>query len=131
MGAPHNTTTETVVGGKSIPKNTMVLFNFYNMHHNEKYWKNPEEFKPERWLNVDGTLKSEMEFSFIPFSAGTRSCIGEKMARMELFLIVTRILAKFEVLPDPDKPLPGFEGAIGITYIPKHKFNAVFRLRSH
>ena len=130
LGIPHNTTKETTLGGESIPKNTMVIFNVHRIHHDESVWENPDDFKPERWLNADGTLRPEKEFHFITFSTGTRSCIGEKMARIELFLMVTRILAKFEVSPDPDKPLPGLEGFCGLTYAPINDYNAVFKIRN-
>jgi len=129
LSIPHKTTTDTSLAGKNIPKNTMVILNLYSIHHNEDDWENPNEFKPERWLNVDGSLKPEKEFSFVPFSTGTRSCIGEKMARMELFLIVTRVLAKFEVLPDPDEPLPSLSGRYSITFEPE-EFKAVFKIRT-
>ena len=125
---PHKAICDTFLGGESIPKDTTVFFNLHQMHHNEKDWENPDEFKPERWLKADGTLKSEKEFSFAPFSTGTRSCIGEKMARIELFLMVTRIIAKFEVMPDLEEPLPNFEGC-GITCAPSSDFKAVFKIR--
>jgi len=130
LSIPHNTTVDTFLAGENIPKNTMVVFNIYNIHHNQNDWNNPNEFKPERWLNVDGSLRPEKEFSFVAFSSGTRSCIGEKMARMELFLILTRILAKFEVLPSPNEPLPDLEGTVGLAYSPKHRYKAVFKIRS-
>ena len=107
----------------------MVIFNLYRIHHNEKDWENPDEFKPERWLNADGTLKSEKEFNFAPFSAGTRSCIGEKMARIKMFLMVTRILAKFEVMRDPEEAMPSLDGIAGMTREPKEHYKAIFKPR--
>jgi len=129
LGVPHNTTTDTFIGGQAIPKNTMVIFNHYCFHHNEKDWESPFEFKPERWLNVDGRLRPEKEFNFVPFSIGTRSCIGEKLARIELFLMVTRILAKYEILPDPNEPFPSLEAITGMPRAPKHQYKAVFKPR--
>ena len=65
LAIPHKTTTDVKLEGKSIPKNTTVFFNLYKIHHNEKDWDSPDEFKPERWLNKDGTLRPEKELEHV------------------------------------------------------------------
>ena len=56
-----------------IPKGTVVLLNFFNLHHREDIWgKDAEEFKPERWERFD------RGWEFIPFGGGPRACIGRK-----------------------------------------------------
>lgn len=55
-----------------IPKGTLVKPVPVAVHRNPKYWDDPQEFRPERWLNKTSTIP----FSFIPFNAGPRNCIG-------------------------------------------------------
>ncbi|GIY91471.1 cytochrome P450 2J2 [Caerostris extrusa] len=65
----HCTVADTTVGGYDIPKGTIVIANFGNVHHDPRYWKEPEKFKPERFLSEDG--KSIVKSSnFMPFSLG-------------------------------------------------------------
>ncbi|CAH1400220.1 unnamed protein product [Nezara viridula] len=66
---------------------TFGIFN-YCIHRSEKYWNNPEEFIPERFASGNEIHP----FSFIPFSAGPRSCIGQKYAMMELKTIMSRVV---------------------------------------
>jgi cytochrome P450 len=64
--------------------------------HNPKYYKNPEKFDPERWNEKSSVVNSE-PYSFIPFSAGQKSCIGKYLALMESKLIVIGFLTNFEI----------------------------------
>ncbi|XP_006825011.1 cytochrome P450 1A5-like [Saccoglossus kowalevskii] len=91
---PHATTVDTSVGGYTIPKDTWVWCNLWNLHMSEKYWVEPEEFRPERFLNTDGNAISKPD-SFMPFSAGRRACMGETLAKNELFLIFTSLFQQY------------------------------------
>lgn len=51
--------------------------------------------------------------------AGRRGCIAEVMARMELFLYLTRLLQHFEFLPEDENALPSLEGVVSISYTPQ------------
>lgn len=62
------------------------------------------------------------------FSAGHRACLGEYLARSEIFLFVTILIRDFKILPESNVPLPDLEGIVGGTIIPM-QFNAVFELR--
>lgn len=73
----------------------------YGIHRDPRYFPNPLEFRPERFSpeNYDG----RKPFSFIPFSAGPRNCVGQKFASMEMLSTLSRILRNFELLPATPK----------------------------
>ena len=89
------------------------------MHNDPKLWKNPEKFKPGRFLDENGKfVKSKY---VIPFSMGPRSCLGEQVARMEVFILLVGMVQKFEFLPDPNaNELPSIEdGVFGPSVVPR------------
>nr|XP_006811117.1 PREDICTED: steroid 17-alpha-hydroxylase/17,20 lyase-like [Saccoglossus kowalevskii] len=102
---PHTTTVDTSVGGYAIPKDTWIWCNVWNVHMNEKHWEKPEEFRPERFLDADGGLLPHPD-SFMPFSAGRRVCMGEALAKNELFLLFASVFQHytFKVPTDGEKP---------------------------
>ncbi|XP_066928073.1 steroid 17-alpha-hydroxylase/17,20 lyase-like [Clytia hemisphaerica] len=122
LSLPHKTTVDTSVGGHTIPKNTTIFTNLYSMHYDPTHWDEPEKFKPERWLNADGSLKKEKATHYLPFSAGTRVCLAEKMAQLQLFMITTNFFRNFEVSLAPGEQLPSLkDGVMGITLNPPRR----------
>ena len=81
------------LGPYEIPKGMLVGTNILGLMHNPKYYSNPSEFNPDRWN--DRTLYNQEPYSFIPFSAGSRSCIGKYMSLMESKLILVEYLNNF------------------------------------
>ena len=67
----------------------LVGTNIVGLMHNPKYYNNPEKFDPDRWN--DKTLYNSEPYSFIPFSAGNRSCIGKYLALMETKLMIKEL----------------------------------------
>ncbi|PKC15066.1 cytochrome P450 [Rhizophagus irregularis] len=85
---------DTIINGYMIPARTNLVLNYYHLHHDPKYWgKNVEEFVPERWLDLNNSPKD----IFYPFSAGSRNCIGQNFALMEMRLIIASLLFQFDV----------------------------------
>nr|XP_021154862.1 vitamin D 25-hydroxylase [Columba livia] len=116
LGIFHATSKDTVVRGYSIPEGTTVITNLYSVHFDEKYWSNPEVFFPERFLDGNGQfVKKE---AFIPFSLGRRHCLGEQLARMELFLFFTSLLQRFH-LCFPHGVIPDLKPRLGMTLQPQ------------
>ncbi|XP_077980152.1 steroid 17-alpha-hydroxylase/17,20 lyase-like [Glandiceps talaboti] len=115
IGVPHTTTCDTSVGGYCLPRGTWIMVNQWKIHMTEKEWKNPEEFRPERFLTQDGTLIPKAE-SYIPFSAGRRVCVGEALAKNEMFLMFVNIFQNtvFTVPPGSNPPSlkPNYEAAV-------------------
>lgn len=100
---------EEEVEGCLIKKNGNIFISTYMLHHNPKYWDNPEEFRPERFANVDITkLKA-----YIPFGFGPRRCIGERFGMMEIQLILIMVLQNFHWKMDQSvEVLPAFESTL-------------------
>ncbi|XP_047354947.1 cytochrome P450 4C1-like [Vespa velutina] len=80
-----------------IPAGSICNVNIYSLHRNPNIWKNPDVFDADRFL-VENT-KGRNPYSFIPFSAGPRNCIGQKFAMLELKLMVAYILHNFYLEP--------------------------------
>jgi cytochrome P450 len=97
LALPHMTTEDVQVGGYMIPKNTTVIPNIYSVHRNSDYWPDPDEFRPERFIDDEGKVFGKDRI--ISFSLGKRSCTGESLARQELFLFFTTLLHNFHILP--------------------------------
>ncbi|XP_026220349.1 cytochrome P450 2J6-like isoform X2 [Anabas testudineus] len=113
----HCTTKDTELMGYSIPKGTIVIPNLTSVLNEEGQWKFPHEFNPENFLNDQGEfVKPE---AFMPFSAGPRMCLGEGLARMELFLIMVTLLRKFKFIWPEDAGEPDYTPVYGITQTPK------------
>ena len=87
---------DTDIAGYRIPKNTLVIRNFYAVNNDPKVWNNPQEFRPERFIDENEKYSSGDE-PVIEFGTGQWSCIGEGLARSQLFLFTTRIFQNFRV----------------------------------
>ncbi|XP_053416425.1 vitamin D 25-hydroxylase isoform X5 [Nycticebus coucang] len=116
LGIFHATSEDAVVRGYSIPKGTTVITNLYSVHFDEKYWKDPEVFYPERFLDSSGYF--DKKEALVPFSLGRRHCLGEQLARMEMFLFFTALLQRFH-LHFPHELVPNLKPRLGMTLQPQ------------
>lgn len=89
---------DNYIEGYYFPKGIEVNINIISLHRNPKYWEDPLEFRPERFEDPNNIYP----YSFIPFIAGSRMCIGHKFALMEMKTVVALLIDKFEFLPLPD-----------------------------
>ncbi|XP_046394716.1 methyl farnesoate epoxidase-like [Ischnura elegans] len=103
--------------GHIIPKNSQIFLNLYDLHHDPAVWGDPENFRPERFLNQDGkVIRNE---AFIPFGIGKRSCLGESLARNNVFLFFACLMQRYSMQkPDGEAP-PSDEPVGNITIMPK------------
>ncbi|XP_055327652.1 cytochrome P450 18a1-like [Paramacrobiotus metropolitanus] len=116
LGSPHAASEDTIFKGYLIPKGTTIFPNFWAVHNDEKLWKDPKRFDPERFL-VKGQV--EKPPFFMPFSSGRRVCLGEQLAKAEIFLVFSTVLQRFSLsIPACDKT-PDCEGVLGMTLTPK------------
>ncbi|KAG8548603.1 hypothetical protein GDO81_024821 [Engystomops pustulosus] len=112
---PHATTQDVTFRGYFIPKGTFVMPLLTSVLQDESYFEKPNEFYPKHFLDSKGNfVKNE---AFLPFSAGKRSCAGENLAKMELFLFFTRLLQNFTFKAPPGAKLD-LTPAVGFTTPP-------------
>ncbi|KAK7471845.1 hypothetical protein BaRGS_00035504 [Batillaria attramentaria] len=127
LNIPHATPCDVRISGWTIPKGTMVIPNLDSVLYDPVVWGDPDTFRPERFIGPDGKLIRYEEF--IPFSTGRRACLGESLARMELFLYLAAMIQHFRFLPPEDGQMPSLEGILGVICSPKpFTFRAVPRL---
>ncbi|XP_064113186.1 cytochrome P450 2L1-like [Macrobrachium nipponense] len=98
VGVMHATTEEIQVGRYRLPKNTAIFASARSCHRDKKYFERPEEFYPEHFLDKEGKVITKRE-GFLPFSLGRRQCLGESLARMELFIFATCLFQRFTASP--------------------------------
>ncbi|NXX06066.1 CP2DH protein, partial [Larus smithsonianus] len=116
IGLPHMTYRDTELQGFFIPKGTTVITNLSSVLKDETVWEKPNKFYPEHFLDANGRfVKPE---AFLPFSAGRRACLGEQLARMELFIFFTTLLQKFTFVLPEDQPRPREDGCFALTSSP-------------
>ncbi|KAL7638661.1 UNVERIFIED_CONTAM: hypothetical protein RMT77_011233 [Armadillidium vulgare] len=92
----HVVMKDTHFEGYTFPKGTWVLPDVESCHRNPKYWKHPNRFSLENFLDEDGKVIRNKE-GYLPFSLGRRMCPGESLAKMELFVFIGAILQNFEI----------------------------------
>ncbi|KAJ8279033.1 hypothetical protein COCON_G00060990 [Conger conger] len=104
------------IGEYIIPKGTMVMATLSSVLFDASEWETPQTFNPGHFLDAEGNFRRRD--AFMPFSAGKRVCLGEQLARMELFLFFTSLLQRFTFSPPPGVE-PCLEYRMGAIHSPK------------
>ena len=108
LALPHVTVTNTTLCGYRVPKDTFVIANTESVHLDPKCWEDPTVFNPYRHIDSDGNLVTN-QGNFYPFGAGRRVCAGEPLAKVELFMFVSRLFHNFTFVPEDGHPPKGME----------------------
>ncbi|XP_068592038.1 steroid 21-hydroxylase [Cebidichthys violaceus] len=112
LAVPHRAIRDSSIAGYFIPKNTVIIPNLFGAHHDPAVWSDPYSFKPERFLEGGGNSARAL----IPFGGGARLCLGESVAKMELFLFTAYLLRDFHFIPpESEASLPDLRGVASVV----------------
>ncbi|ODN01945.1 Farnesoate epoxidase [Orchesella cincta] len=128
FGAPHRVIFDTEFKGVFFPKDTFIFINMHYMHHDPKLWEDPDSFRPERFLSMDEKTVLKIEY-LNPFLIGRRQCPGESLAKDTVFLFLTNLVQRFDIMKDPSSPEPTTEPAIQFT-ITTQPYKVIFNERN-
>uniref|UniRef100_A0A8C9DRU4 Steroid 21-hydroxylase n=1 Tax=Prolemur simus TaxID=1328070 RepID=A0A8C9DRU4_PROSS len=102
LALPHRTTQPSSIFGYDIPEGTVVIPNLQGAHLDDTVWERAQEFWPDRFLQPGKSPRT------LVFGCGARVCLGEPLARLELFVVLARLLQAFTLLP-PAGALPSLQ----------------------
>jgi cytochrome P450 len=94
LGVSHKVMVDTEINGHPIKEGTTINFSLWHCLQDKESWGDPENFRVERFLNDDRKFVSKPNGVFLPFSAGRRSCPGDKLALNDMFFILARLVQR-------------------------------------
>lgn len=98
----------------------------YGLHRNEAFWRHPNEFKPERWLEEsDETVPG----SYMPFAHGPRNCVGQPLAHIILRTLLAHLLNAFDFQIPPGEAKKKKDMQVGFTVLPRGGVSLIGRPR--
>ncbi|KAG8136275.1 hypothetical protein E2320_009248 [Naja naja] len=104
VGVPRQSTKDVKMMGYHIPKGTLIVPDLHSILVDPEQWETPDKFNPNHFLDKDGMFLDREEF--LPFGIGTRACMGEQLARTQIFIFLTSLLRAFSFqLPEGVKEL--------------------------
>ncbi|XP_034153117.1 cytochrome P450 1B1-like [Esox lucius] len=116
---PHSTTSDVTIEGLHIPKDTVVFINQWSVNHDPLKWRDPHIFDPSRFLDENGVLDKDLTNSVMIFSTGKRRCIGNQIAKVEIFLFIAILLHQCTFESNPSEAL-SLDCSYGLTLKPLH-----------
>jgi cytochrome P450 len=100
---PRAAEVDDQVDGHRIPAGSDVIVSPYLMHRNPRYWPDPERFVPERFDRARAAGRPR--YSYLPFGAGPRVCIGSNLAMMEAVFVLSTVVRRLELRKLPGRPV--------------------------
>lgn len=117
LSVPHLVARDSSLRGYQLSKGTIILTNIWGIHHDERRWPEPDEFRPERHLDENGSFIKSPDW--MSFSVGARSCLGRQLAIMELFIMTVTLFQHFK-FKLPGGSNPDMRGESKISLHPWH-----------
>ncbi|XP_078595814.1 1,25-dihydroxyvitamin D(3) 24-hydroxylase, mitochondrial-like isoform X1 [Branchiostoma floridae x Branchiostoma japonicum] len=114
---------DTVLMGYEIPAKTVVMVSLYDMARDPRLYKDPEEYRPERWLRGAEDYVDTHPYAYLPFGFGTRSCIGRRVAETELQVLLAKICQQFVLKQRNPRVIPAMTKGI---LMPAEKMDICF-----
>lgn len=102
-GTGREPVTDVTIGGYTIPEGTTITIPQWVVHHDERFYDEPDEFRPNRWS--DERDSERPEFAYFPFGGGPRRCIGDQFALVEMKLVLATIAQRVSLELLSDAPL--------------------------
>lgn len=115
---------DDVIDGHHIRRGTTVVIPIHHIHHDPRWWPDPETFDPNRFLPGAGERPRS---AYLPFGGGRRICIGQSFALMEMVLMAAIMSQRFSFELAPDHPV---ELEATLTLRPKHGVHVIGRKRA-
>jgi len=109
------------VSDLAIPRGSTVIVYVYGAHHDPRYWQNPEDFDTERFTKPNDKLRTP--FTFLPFGGGPRGCIGGNYAMLQILMILSDLLRKYDFQLAPGQLI---EARPMVILRPKHGIRMTF-----
>lgn len=110
VSSSSNATRDILIDEYKIPKGTLVLINLKHAHLDEREWPEPNEFKPERFLDSDGKFVGWTKLhGFIPFGLGRRECPGSSLAKIMMFTFAATLLHRYKFELPKGSEIPSTE----------------------
>jgi cytochrome P450 len=102
IGLPHSSSKDDVYRGFFIPKGSIMVANAWTILHDPEEYPDPEDFKPERFLDEDGSVRDDPTLSFV-FGVGKRICPGRHFVDATIFIVTSSVLSVFNVTKAKDE----------------------------
>ncbi|KAJ8722814.1 hypothetical protein PYW07_003994 [Mythimna separata] len=115
LGTTHVNTEDWKIGEYTVPAGTHIVPLINKMNMDPEIYPEPESFKPERFIREG---KFTITDTFMQFGIGQRMCIGNMLARMELFLFFSNLMNSFEFSMPEGEDVPPLDGVLGSTHAP-------------
>jgi cytochrome P450 len=109
------------VGDVAIPRGSMVIVYVYGAHHAPRHWHDPEVFDTERFVKANDKLRTP--FTYLPFGGGPRGCIGGNYAMLQILMILSDLLRKYDFQLAPGQTI---EARPMVILRPKHGIRMTF-----
>src|SRR5207245_655342 len=111
-----------------IQKGTSIMVSLDGMMKDKDTWGDPDVFRPERFLDSEGNFIPKPNSMYLPFSAGRRTCPGEKLALVDMFFVLARFLQKPEGMSFELEGGPGTADLSPDPQVPNGKLPREFKL---